>query len=228
MKILVVDTATRAAIAASVNDGVVVRESSNHEQTRHAERLLPMIDEAMAGAAWRLSDLDLIVCGRGPGSFTGVRVGMATAKGIALACGAPLVGIVSLQAMAHAARRLQGPAPVVALLDAKKNEVFLAVYDACGKQIVAPAHLPRAEVAPWMESSTLAELEAPIVVGEVAHELDLPRPHLLRHPDVDLPCARSMAALAVEAWTRDPVDGIESLEPLYVRPPDIHLPRSRQ
>ncbi|HQP37964.1 MAG TPA: tRNA (adenosine(37)-N6)-threonylcarbamoyltransferase complex dimerization subunit type 1 TsaB [Polyangiaceae bacterium] len=228
MKILVVDTATRAAIAASVDDGVVVRQASNQEQTRHAERLLPMIDDAMAGAAWGLSDLDLIVCGQGPGSFTGVRVGMATAKGLALACGAPLVGIVSLQAMAHAARQQQGPAPVVALLDAKKNEVFLAVYDACGKQIVAPSHLPRTEVASWMRSSTLAELDNPIVVGEVAHELDLPQARLLRHPDADLPCARSMAALAVEAWTRDPVDGIETLEPLYVRPPDIHLPRSRQ
>lgn len=228
MKLLVIDTATRIGSVAAFHEGMIDHEVRSDQQTRHAERLLGMVDEVLAGARWQLGDLDLIVSGMGPGSFTGVRVGMATAKGLALACGIPLVGVVSLDAMAHAARKLRGAVPVVALLDAKKNEVFLSAYDSSGQQVTPPVHLPRAEVVEWLRTSGVPCVQQAVVVGEVAPELGLPESRLLLDPQTDLPSAASMAALAVDRWTREPSDAIDSLEPLYVRPPDISVPRGRQ
>lgn len=226
MKLLVIDTATRIGSVAAIHDGTVAHEVRSDQQTRHAERLLGMVDEVLAGAGWTLGDVGLIVSGMGPGSFTGVRVGMATAKGLAFACGIPLVGVVSLDAMAHAARELRGAVPVVALLDAKKNEVFLSAYEPSGEPAMSPVHMPRAEVLGWLRDSTLPAVQQALVIGEVARELGLPETRLLQDSQTDLPAALPMALLAIERWTREPVDAIDSLEPLYVRPPDIHLPAS--
>src|SRR5436190_24352722 len=101
MRALSIDTSThRAQIALWTGTCAALEE--HDDPSRHAEALLGMVDRALAAAGWRKTDLDLIVTCVGPGSFTGLRAGVATAKGIALALDRPVIGISGLEAMASA------------------------------------------------------------------------------------------------------------------------------
>lgn len=227
MRLLTIDTSTRIGTVAAIDGEQILQALDSTEQLRHAERLLDLVHEVLGSAGWQLPDVELVACGMGPGSFTGVRVGMATAKGLCSAAGLPLLGVVSLEAMAHAARHLSGPAPVAAMLDAKKAEVFVAVYGADATLIAGPAHVPAPHVQAWLQGIDPAAGAGLRVVGEIAAGLELGDMARLRHPLSDLPCAASMAALAQDAWLVAPRSQLHDLEPLYVRPPDIQLPGGR-
>jgi tRNA threonylcarbamoyladenosine biosynthesis protein TsaB len=119
-RVLALDTSTlTAGVAAS--DGEKVLAEGRRRVTTHSEALLALIDEVMTSAGLTARDLDGIVCGAGPGSFTGLRIGMATAKGLCWALGKPLVLVSSLQALA--ARAPEG-SRVCAVIDAYKCEVY--------------------------------------------------------------------------------------------------------
>ncbi len=223
MRLLVIDTATRKASVAACNGEEVIALREHDGASSHAERLLSMVEEVTAEASWTGVQPELMVVGSGPGSFTGVRVGMATAKGLAFAKGIPMVGVVSLDAMAHAARRLRGPRPVVALLDAKKGEVFVGSYDENGTLTHEPTHLACDGIRDWLEQQGFVDSPC-ILVGEITERLSLPAIECLRHPLCDLPSAGAMADIARRRWERSQNDEVESLEPLYVRPPDAKLP----
>jgi len=171
-------------------------------------------------AGWAPTDVELIGVGRGPGSFTGVRVGMATAKGLAFAWRVPLVGVVSLDAMGRSAWRLGGTA-VAAVLDAKKSEVFAAAYDESGQRVVDPCHLHRDVVGEWLLWCEQRLGRRPIVVGEMVSELVISSDMILRGPATDLPDPLAIAELATATWKSNQTDEIDLVEPLYVRPPDI-------
>jgi tRNA threonylcarbamoyladenosine biosynthesis protein TsaB len=224
LRVLVIDTATRRATVAVVQADQVLAEALHEQPTTHAERLLSMVDDVLVRSVGTLASIDLIAVGMGPGSFTGVRVGMAVAKGLGFACGIPGVGVTSLAAMAHAARQVVGAGPVIPLLDAKKGEVFLACFDGQGGVVAGPEHISREGVAGWLGA---ASPTGSTVVGEVATEIGLGEAEVARGASCDLPGARSMAALALAHWTVHHQDQLESLEPLYVRPPDITRPASR-
>jgi tRNA threonylcarbamoyladenosine biosynthesis protein TsaB len=131
MIVLAVDTSTLDAGAAVWRDGRVLA-ARQQTVTKHSDALLLLIDEAIASAGLRAADVDVIACGAGPGSFTGLRIGMATAKGIAFAAKCPLWAVSSLAALAHEvlAPQLDGRelALVVAVLDARKGEVYTGTY----------------------------------------------------------------------------------------------------
>ena len=225
MRVLTVDTATRRGMVAAVQDDEVLASAQHDRPMTHAERLFGMIDEVLEGSGWSASQIELIAVGKGPGSFTGVRVGMAAAKGFGFAKGIPMVGVVSLEAMALAARRTASGLPVAAMLDAKKGEVFLACYDAGGAVVAPPAHIPREEVSAWLDELPV-QRDVLRVVGEVTGELGLDQERI-RGDACDLPGPAATAWLARNAWTIAAVDEIDVLEPLYVRPPDITLPAKR-
>ena len=104
------------------------------------ERLVPMIEEVMAEAGLAYDALDAIAVTRGPGGFTGVRIGLATARGLALASGRPVIGLTSFEAVAAAARsRRRGAAGSLAvLIDAKRRDLYLQVFDAALPPLAAP------------------------------------------------------------------------------------------
>lgn len=132
--VLGIDTADQTVGVAVAVDGRVrscVLEASGF---RTSERLFTLIDSALEGAEVRKSDLDGVAVDRGPGSFTGVRVGIATAKGIASALGIPVVGVSSLGAMARGA--MPFPGLVAPVLDARKRQVYGAAYDGRSGEIV--------------------------------------------------------------------------------------------
>lgn len=218
MRILTIDTATRRATVAALDDDRLVASAVHEKRLEHAERILLMVDEVVSQARWKAPDL--LAVGMGPGSFTGVRVGMATAKGLGMALRVPAVGVVSLEAMAWQARHQAGAQPVVTLLDAKKNEVFAAVYGAAGQELAAPCHLGRQAVDQWLASNAPAGAS---IVGEVAGQLGLTSAWL-RGEACDLPGPAAMAALAITRWQQNERDELTWLEPLYVRPPDVTYP----
>src|SRR5262249_35263445 len=155
-------------------------------------------DAALASAGESRATLDALAVDVGPGSFTGVRVGVASAKGIALGLGVPLAGVVSLEAMAAAAFAGGAAASgdvVVAAIDAKKQEVFAAAYDAAGNALVAPCARERrpdafALVAP-------REGGRVIVIGEIAAAITMPAGfEHARGAALDLPDAAWIGRLA--------------------------------
>jgi tRNA threonylcarbamoyladenosine biosynthesis protein TsaB len=188
--------------------------------------LLGIIDALLREADWKKGDVELIACCTGPGSFTGVRVGVATAKGIALALGLPIVGIGSLEVMAYAHFARRGAAAesdeaAVALLDARKAEVFWAVYESSGGLLAGPGHLAAAQIDEIARRVSRPNLT---YLGEVARRLALDPARIATTPETDRPDPVHLARLAIATFARRGPDDLDALEPAYVRPPDITLP----
>jgi tRNA threonylcarbamoyladenosine biosynthesis protein TsaB len=126
-RLLAIDTAgSTAGIAVSVA-GELRSEITEASVSRHAQRLFRMIERALEGAEVRREELTVVAVTWGPGSFTGLRVGVAVAKGIAFALGLPAVGVSTLEALAGA--HLPFPGVVAPVLDARKNQVYAAAWD---------------------------------------------------------------------------------------------------
>jgi tRNA threonylcarbamoyladenosine biosynthesis protein TsaB len=227
MRAVAIDASTPKAGVALWQDGSVVAARYTEEPDFHAERLLGLLDGALADSGWSRGSIDLLVSGIGPGSFTGIRVGLATAKGLALALDRPIVGVGSLETMAAAAFRdpaVSTSADVVlALLDARKGEVFAAAYDSSGAVVHPPAHLPGGQVQAFAERLGQRRL---IAVGQIASRLDLGAVRQHTSSASDAPDVGVMAHIGHARVAAQGADDLCSLEPMYVRPPDITVPKS--
>lgn len=197
MLILAFDTATGTATAALVRDGVVLGET-----TAGSRDLLVAIDGLLDGAGVTPLDLDGIVCGVGPGSFTGVRIGLAHARGLALALDVPVAGVSTLAALARGAQD-SGHAGAVAVVDARRSEVFAGTGGE--ERCVAPAEL--------------AFAAGTVLVGDgaVRYRAELEGRGGIVPPDASplhVPHARSHALLA------GPFGAVDEVLPAYLRAPD--------
>ena len=128
-KLLAIDTSTEHASVALLVDGVSISEEQGSQKTQ-AQVLLPMIDELLTKADLRLNQLDGIVFGCGPGSFTGLRIACSIAKGLAYAHDLPLIPVSSLASLAWAARQAiqDDKAIILSVLDARMNELYWSLY----------------------------------------------------------------------------------------------------
>ncbi|NLO97964.1 MAG: tRNA (adenosine(37)-N6)-threonylcarbamoyltransferase complex dimerization subunit type 1 TsaB [Peptococcaceae bacterium] len=126
MKYLTIDTTTKVTALSLAQDGHLVGEGFLHTGTTHSEKLIPMLDQLLNAASWKLEELDFIGVVRGPGSFTGIRIGIATAQGLAQVLKKPLIGLTSLDALAWAG--WGRPEETVVILDARKGEWYYARY----------------------------------------------------------------------------------------------------
>ncbi len=126
MKILAVDTATGTCSVALLFDGRIVAESLEEAQSRQAERLLPMIENILAGKSLPYDDIDLFVSSIGPGSFTGLRIGMSAIKGFSLTTGATATGINTLEMAAYKAMVKCSPIEdkIIVFIDAKREQLY--------------------------------------------------------------------------------------------------------
>ncbi|HXG80115.1 MAG TPA: tRNA (adenosine(37)-N6)-threonylcarbamoyltransferase complex dimerization subunit type 1 TsaB [Methyloceanibacter sp.] len=187
----------------------------------HAEALLPMAASVMAEAGLDFAALDLIAASTGPGSFTGVRIAIAAARGFALATGAKLFGADSLTVMARAARErgLSG-APLAIAADARRGMLYLGLYGEAGQRLTGPLLLSPEEAAALLPAGLRhAAGSGATLLAEAAARRGQQVEAAL--PDLQ-PDAASLAAIALE---RGETTGI--LRPLYLRPPDAK-PQAQQ
>ena len=217
MRLAAIDTSTPLGSVALFEDGVFLAEDAHRVSNAHGESLLPMMSALFERAGWTARDVTRWAVGVGPGSFTGIRIAVATAKGIVLATGAELVGVTSLDALAFG---LTGEL-VVSLIGAGKGELFVQARRGEAR-VLGPMHLRTGDVA-----ARIAELAGGarvVVAGEAASQVDWSvlgeRVELVVHPPHDLPHASAVGRIALG---RPPEDA-DALEPVYVRPPDITMP----
>ena len=126
MNILAIDSSGLAASCAILSDEVVRAESFVCNKLTHSETLLPMVDQAVSASGLALKDMDAIAVSEGPGSFTGLRIGSATAKGLAEAIGRPVIGVPTVDALAQNMAGFEGN--IVPLMDARRNETYTGIY----------------------------------------------------------------------------------------------------
>jgi tRNA threonylcarbamoyladenosine biosynthesis protein TsaB len=198
---------------------VLVAEDERRVPAAHGEECMPMIDALFRRLGWAPRDVGRWAVGLGPGSFTGVRVGVALVKGIALATSADVVGVTSLDAVAYGAA--DDEAAIVSVVAGGKGELFVQVRR--GEQmLLAPTHLRIGEVAAGIAVVPAARF---LVVGEAAREVDWSalggRVALRSAPPNDVPRATSVGRIAMGR----PKGDADTFEPVYVRPPEITMPK---
>lgn len=206
------DTATDLC-AVALLDGDVVRFEAAIDQPRsHGRRLALLIAEALAHADRQPADLGLIAVSEGPGSYTGLRIGMSTAKGLALATGAPLVPVPTLSALAEGTSGL-----TAVVLPSRRGEVYAAVLDA-GVEIHSPAALAVAAVEAWLPADLAA------IGGPGADRLADLRPDV---PRVTLRASgASVARLGRARFEAGGAADLATAEPVYLKPVATSQPRA--
>jgi tRNA threonylcarbamoyladenosine biosynthesis protein TsaB len=230
--VLALDTSAAVAVAVLDNLGSQLAGRRVVEQRRHAELLAPMIEGALAEAGLSPTDLKAIVVGTGPAPFTGLRVGLVTARTMARALGIPVFGISSLDAIASEAADvfdLPHDTHVLVACDARRREVYYARYtvDEVGVLGARAVHTTRGpDVAPAVDVVAAGYADGAIVVGQ-GTELYAEAFEETHTPD-DAPCLPDPAYLARLALARVAQGEELPSEPLYLRRPDAQEPAARK
>lgn len=218
--LLALDSAGAACSAALWRAGRVEAARFEVMGRGQSERLVPMIEEVMAAAGRGYEQLDALAVTRGPGGFTGVRIGLATARGLALALGRPVIGLTSFEAVAAGvdAEARQGR-PLAVLLDGKRREAYLQVFDAGLAPLGPPACVaPEDLVAALPAGPLLLAGDGAASDEDLAARNDVTRLKAVRHAE-----AARFAGLAAARGL--PAPGAAAPTPLYLRPADVTPPR---
>jgi tRNA threonylcarbamoyladenosine biosynthesis protein TsaB len=229
MIILALDTTSRVGSTAVLrNDAVLVEHEGDPERT-HGERLPGDVIAVLDEAAIRITDVELFAVAAGPGSFTGLRVGIATIQGLAMAHARRVVPVSTLDALAHAAMNARRPIGV--WMDAQRGEVFAALYAPDGRDVLVPAQSssPDLVIDTWR---TIADLGDAVFIGDGAVRYrdrlaglagkDRRGPEILPPP----PLAAVVWQLAAAAPERAVLP--HAIVPVYVRRSDAELARARR
>ena len=223
MRVFAIDTALEACSAAvldSEHDEIIARESIPMARG-HAEALMPLIARVIESAKLDFKQIDRFAVTTGPGSFTGLRVGIAAARGLGLAAGKPVVGLSTLSALAAPLIAVDDTIPVVAAIDARHDHVYLQVFAAGGRTLVTP------RVVPLAEALQLARGGAPRIIGSGAKMLaalwlgpDRPPTSVEATPAPDIDWVARLGASAVE--------NASPAKPFYLRAPDAQPQHAAQ
>lgn len=238
MLVAALDTTARAGSCALVRDGQVLAVRVGDPERPHAERLPAAVVGLLASHGLSLADVDLFAVAAGPGSFTGLRIGIATIQGLALATGRPAVGISALDALAHAVLpHTDASLPrLAAWIDAQRGEVFASSYQC---RTTAPGTMsldltdgplvadPAVVLARWRDHGYVPDVLVgdgaltyrTIVEGAIAG---------VRIVDPVPPFAEQVAHLAIARAAQGGALSPHAIAPLYVRRPDAELARARR
>jgi tRNA threonylcarbamoyladenosine biosynthesis protein TsaB len=220
MRYLTIDTTTKVIALALAENGKLIAEGFLNTGKTHSERLIPMIDQLLKTAAWSMKELDFLGVVRGPGSFTGIRIGIATAQGLAQVLKLPVCGVLSLDALAWAGYGRSEE--IVPILDARKNEWYTARYrwSAAGKKPLQLREPVAVEPKIWLQE--LAELDRGVLfVGDAVARYEELIIEQLGERGVLLPDYQALPRGAYTAqcvwseWEQNQAGG--SVEPYYIR-----------
>lgn len=226
MKILALDTATRSCSVAATDDESLYAELTTLKNETHSKHLMASIDSVLSSAGFRVEDLDGLAVTIGPGSFTGLRIGISTVKGLANAIDKPVVGISSLEALAWQCG--DHSHLVCPMLDARKAEVYYATYrfDKGGlvQLTAARAGGPEAVARQIKEAcvfvgpgARLYRSKITSILGHLAHFV----PH-----GQDIIRASSIAFLSLQRFKANNTEVLADLVPHYIRKSDAELSRA--
>jgi tRNA threonylcarbamoyladenosine biosynthesis protein TsaB len=217
--ILAIDTALDACAAGLLDTdaGKLIAQESLAMKRGHAEALMPLIARVMKQCGTAFASLDRIAVTTGPGSFTGLRVGLSAARGIALAADKPVVGLTTLTAYAAPAVSQNNLPPVISAIDARHDQVYFQVVRGDGSPLIRP------RVAPIAEALDASRFGAPHLVGNAARILADRWPALAAPPvRVD---AQPAPDIAWVAWVGAAVSPeMAPARPYYLRAPDAKRP----
>ncbi|MFC1798675.1 tRNA (adenosine(37)-N6)-threonylcarbamoyltransferase complex dimerization subunit type 1 TsaB [Thermodesulfobacteriota bacterium] len=227
MQILAVDTATRSCSVAILSDRDLLAEVLVANGQTHSKHLMQMIKTGMERSGITLSDLDGIAVTRGPGSFTGLRIGISTVKGLAVAIGVPMVGISTLDVLAE--QSATSPFLICPLIDARKGEVYFSKYkwshNGLGK---------KCEEQVGSLSGVLADIDEPsLFVGDGAllyEELIRERIRSLAHfaaQNQHTILASTVARLGLKRFRQGDIDSLDRFVPRYIRKSDAEIKRKQ-
>jgi len=219
MLILAIDTALDHCAAAILDtDAAAIRAQESLPMKRgHAEALMPLIARVMKAGHLPFTALDRIAVTTGPGSFTGLRVGLSAARGLALAAKKPAVGVTTLSAYAAPIVGEDGPHPVISAIDARHDHVYFQIVSGAGDELAAP------QVAPIATALAAARFDAPHLVGNAATLLAERWPTDAAPPvAVDPQAAPDIAWIAWLGAAADPERS--PARPFYLKAPDVKAP----
>ena len=219
MSILAIDTATQVSSVAVLKEGRLLAELTMQGKLTHSETLLPHIEQVLKMAAVAKEELTGIAVSNGPGSFTGLRIGLAAAKAMSYVLGIPLVGVSTLQALAY-----QLPAPgvrVMCLLDAQKGNAYVESYrwENNSLQVVDSVQVAKITdiVAACANMNAQVILLGDAVQKKVAGKLELPANVSVAPPHIVMPRAACVAMLGQAKLMAGETDNVMDLEPVYIR-----------
>ena len=215
--ILAFDTAASACSVAVGRGDAVLAHERREMRHGHAEALLPMIERATRAAGLAPAMIDVIAVAVGPGGFTGIRAGLAAARGLALAANAPLLGVTSFAAVAA----MQPPTGrrLLVALDSRREDLYVQLFDQCHEPCTEPAAILPDALLAWIGHGET------IVAGDAA---EAAAAALEGHTDVRVMPGSAPEALGVlRAVCRWPERADPAARPLYLRPPDVSFPKVR-
>jgi tRNA threonylcarbamoyladenosine biosynthesis protein TsaB len=224
--VLALDTATPATVAALGGDGRPVVEARDDPppggRPGHGANLLRLLEQVLGRAGLTWEDVDRIAVGAGPGGFTGLRIGVATARALAQAHDLPIVSVSSLRALALGAVRAAEGRPVLAAIDARRGEAFAAAWAPSGEELLDPAAYP----PDALRSAVRAAPAPPLAVGDgaIRFATELVAEGAVVPPEDSRLHRITGAALCELGTTGNPVPR-DLLLPHYVREPDARPPR---
>lgn len=218
-RIMAIDTATEACSVALWDNGKVY----SHYEIRpreHTQRILPIVRQVLSESGISLNSLDALAFGQGPGSFTGVRIGIGIAQGLALGADLPMIGVSTLKTMAQGAYRLTGAKRVLSAIDARMGEVYWGAYvlNAEGEW---QCRQDEAVLLPQQAKSQIAMLEGEwhsVGTGWQTYP-DMREASNIRITDGDmlLPDSVDMLPLALVSWQKGETVAVENASPVYLR-----------
>ena len=219
-KLLALDTSTEAcSVALQLGSEILTLDEVCPQQ--HSKRILPMVQQLLREAGISLAQLDGIVFGRGPGSFTGVRIGVGVTQGLAFGADIPVYGVSTLAAMAQAAARLHSATQVIAAIDARMAEVYIARFALNDTLSNALMQAQSEEVAIKPDALNAFSLSGPVMGVGTGWQTYARQLSALQHVsianDILYPSAQDMLTLALPALASGAFIAAEHAEPVYVR-----------
>ena len=232
MKILALDSTALTATVALCEDSHLIGLYTLNSGSTQSETLLPMVESLMKLMGWDISDIDLFACSRGPGSFTGVRIGAATIKGLAFGTGKPCIGVSTLEALAHTVSGLEQGKDILLcpVMNARRGQVYNALFRMsdgvmtrlCDDRALSITELEN-ELKAYNEPIYLNGDGYDITLKNMT-QLSLPQtPEILRYQN-----AYSVAMIALEAYRNGIRTTDAELSPSYLRLPQAERERNER
>jgi tRNA threonylcarbamoyladenosine biosynthesis protein TsaB len=223
MRVLGIETSTMIAGVGLVEDDEVLVDLKFDVKVTYSEVLMPAIDTALKLAGLEVGDLDGFAVSIGPGSFTGLRIGLSTVKGLCFATGKPLAAVPSLDALAS--HSLFCRHQVVPLLDAKKNELYAAIYDTTGGEVIRKSDIWAIDVQRLAGKIDRETLFVGPGVGPYRKELIdlLSQKAYFITGEQSTPGGASVARMGVKKLIGGQTEDVSRLEPMYIRKSEAEL-----